>query len=194
LYEYIRGEIVAKSPTHVILDAGGIGYRMSISANAYEKLPPRGQSATVLVHLHVREDVLCLYGFVTQEERELFGRLTDVSGVGPKGALALLSGATPERLLTAVEEGDLAFLKSVKGVGEKIAKRIITELRADYPQLEAVVLHRGPAAGPVGDAVQALMQLGAKQVEATRAVKLAIEKTGPDASVEELLREALRAR
>ena len=193
MFEYIRGEVAAKSPTYIVLDAGGVGYRMLISANSYEATPGVGQTTSLLIHFYVRDDQMKLFGFATREERGLFERLIAVSGVGPKAAVALLSGASPQRLLNAISEGDVAFLKAVKGIGEKTAKRILTELGADYSQLEAVILHRGPDAGPVADAVQALVQLGAAQPEAQRSVRQAMKRLGSDAAVEDLVREALRA-
>ncbi len=193
MFEYIRGEVVARTPTYVVLDAGGVGYRLLVSARTYEATPAPGAEATLLAHFDVGADQHRLFGFATREERDLFLRLIQVSGVGPKSALALLSGSSPEGILTAVAQADVAFLKSVKGVGDKIAKRIITELRAEYAQLEAVILHKGPAAGPLADAAQALVQLGSTPTEARKSVEQASERLGQDASVEELVRAALRA-
>ena len=164
-----------------------------VSAKTYEAAPAVGGEMTLLAHFDVGADQHRLFGFATRAERELFLRLIQVSGVGPKSALALLSGSSPERILAAVAHADVAFLKSVKGVGDKTAKRIITDLRAEYPQLEATILHQGPVAGPLADAAQALMQLGSTQTEARKSVEQAAKRLGPDAEVEDLVRTALGA-
>ena len=118
-----------RRPDHVVIDAAGVGYRLAVSAETLKAVPARGKQATLHSHLVVRDDSLSLYGFASEEERDLFLSLTSVSGVGPKVAIAILSGGTPRELLRAIAGGDAKRFQAVPGVGKRTAERVIVELR-----------------------------------------------------------------
>jgi Holliday junction DNA helicase RuvA len=129
MYHHVSGILASKSPGEAVVEAAGVGYAMRIPLSTYESLPPLGKPVTLLTHLHVTDDALTLFGFRTAEERAFFLQLIQhVDGVGPKVALAVLSGAPLTHVLQAVRLGDVAFLKSIRGVGEATAKRIVLEL------------------------------------------------------------------
>jgi Holliday junction DNA helicase RuvA len=125
----ISGKVAARRVDHVVIDCGGVGYRLAVSAETLRHVPAVGQEATLHTHLVARDDALQLYGFATEEERELFLLLLGVQAVGPKVALAVLSGGPPRDLLSAVAAGDTARLQAAPGVGKRTAERIIVELR-----------------------------------------------------------------
>lgn len=195
MYDFLTGTVAAKHGDAVVLDVGGVGYACFVSLNTLSALPAKGQTITLLVHLVVREDQLSLYGFTTALERELFRRLISVSGVGPKVAMALLSGTTPDVLVDAIESGDVARLKSVKGVGPKTAQRIVVDLGDYIHRRRDLVATPGgrETAFPVREeAVAALTALGFTEKAAVVAIDKALA-TSPDASVETLVRQALGA-
>ena len=123
----VTGKLLVVEPGYAVVEAGGVGYKCTSTTNTLASLPPRGSQVTLLTHLYLREDVLELYGFATEEELRCFRMLITVSGVGPKVAVSILSGTTPQRLLLSIAAGDVKALK-VPGVGPKIAQRIILEL------------------------------------------------------------------
>jgi Holliday junction DNA helicase RuvA len=125
----ISGKVAARRVDHVVIDCGGVGYRLAVSAETLRHVPAVGHQATLHTHLVVRDDALLLYGFATEEERELFLLLLGVQAVGPKVALAVLSGGPPRDLLRAVAAGDTARLQAAPGVGKRTAERIVVELR-----------------------------------------------------------------
>lgn len=125
----ISGKVAARRVDHVVIDCGGVGYRLAVSAETLRHVPAVGHQATLHTHLVVRDDALLLYGFATEEERELFLLLLGVQAVGPKVALAVLSGGSPRDLLRAVAAGDTARLQAAPGVGKRTAERIVVELR-----------------------------------------------------------------
>ena len=125
----VQGEVAVRRGDHVVVLCGGVGYRLAVSAETLRHVPRVGESTTLFTHLVVREDALALYGFATEEERDLFLLLLGVQSVGPKMALAVLSGGTPRELLGAVASGDTARLVAVPGIGKRTAERIIVELR-----------------------------------------------------------------
>jgi holliday junction DNA helicase RuvA len=140
----VRGEVVVRRPDHVVVLAGGVGYRLAVSAETLRHVPAAGQEATLHAHLIVRDDALNLYGFATEEERDLFLLLLGVQAVGPKVALAVLSGGPPRDLLRAIAAGDAPRFQAVPGIGKRTAERIIVELRekvgaavAEVPALAA---------------------------------------------------------
>jgi Holliday junction DNA helicase RuvA len=186
----VRGRIVAKTPPQLLVEAAGLGYELEAPMSTFFHLPPVGQEVRLLTHLVVREDAHVLYGFGTEDERRLFRSLIKVSGVGPKIALALLSGLSVEAFALCVQSEDVAALIKVPGIGRKTAERLVVEMR---DRLEAV---GGPAASavpagasPEAEAFGALVALGYKPGEATRLLKAA----GPGThSTEELIRRALK--
>ena len=125
----VSGEVAVRRGDHVVVSCGGVGYRLAVSAETLRHVPRVGEGATLHAHLIVRDDALLLYGFATEEERDLFLLLIGVQGVGPKMALAVLSGGPPRELLGAVAGGDVARLQSVPGIGKRTAERIVVELR-----------------------------------------------------------------
>jgi Holliday junction DNA helicase RuvA len=125
----VTGEVAVRRGDHVVVSCGGVGYRLAVSAETLRHVPRVGESTTLFTHLVVREDALSLYGFATEEERDLFLLLLGVQSVGPKMALAVLSGGSPRELLGAVASGDTARLVAVPGIGKRTAERIIVELR-----------------------------------------------------------------
>lgn len=188
----LRGRLVVKAIDDVVLEVGGVGYRVLIPLSTYEVLPAEDGEATLLTYLHVREDELTLYGFATARERRLFATLLGVGGVGPRLALHVLSRLTPERFVAAIRRQDLAVLTGISGVGRKTAERLVLELKdklADLAELEA-------ADEPVAlttsgeDAVKALVALGIRRGAAERAVQQTLS-AHPDALASELTRHAL---
>ncbi len=141
----VRGEVLTRRADHVVIDTGGVGYRLAVSAETLKSVPAVGKQTTLHAHLVVREDVMQLLGFATEDERDLFLYLNSVSGVGPKVAMAILSGGTPRELLKAIALGDTKRFQAVQGVGKRTAERVIVELREKV----AGELESAPAASPV---------------------------------------------
>ncbi len=141
----VRGEVLLRRADHVVVDTGGVGYRLSVSAETLKSVPAVGKEATLHAHLVVRDDAMQLLGFATEEERDLFLHLNSVSGVGPKVAMAILSGGPPRELLKAIALGDAKRFQAVQGVGKRTAERVIVELREKV----AGELESAPAATPV---------------------------------------------
>ena len=125
----VRGEVLVRRPDHVVIDAGGVGYRLAVSAETLKAVPATGREAFLHAELIARDDSLALYGFASEEERDLFGELISVSGVGPKVAIATLSGGPARELLRAIAAGDAKRFQAVPGIGKRTAERIIVELR-----------------------------------------------------------------
>ena len=136
MIENIKGIVEKKTPAYVVKNANGIGIKISMSINGLEAVPPKGNDAVILTYLHVREDMLDLYGFATERERHTFMQLINISGIGPKLALTILSGINPDKLKDRVVAGDVASLTSVPGVGAKTAKRIIVELKEKFVKMD----------------------------------------------------------
>ena len=125
----VSGEVLVRRPDHVVIDAAGVGYRLAVSAETLKSVPARGKRTSLHAHLVAREDALSLYGFASEEERDLFLHLISVGGVGPKVAMAALSGAPVRELLRAIAAGDVKRFQAVPGIGKRTAERIIVELR-----------------------------------------------------------------
>ncbi len=186
----IRGHIVSKTPPHLTVEAGGLGYELEAPMSTYFHLPAVGQEVRLLTHLLVREDAHILYAFGTEAERRLFRNLIKVSGVGPKIALALLSGISVEAFAECVHSQDFGALVRVPGIGRKTAERLVVEMRdrLDVGTPEGLAVASAP--GAKSEAFDALIALGYKPAEASRLLK------GADAeghSTEELIRRALQS-
>jgi Holliday junction DNA helicase RuvA len=198
MISFLRGTVIELLPMRLIIEAGGVGYDVHIPLSTYDKLPQPGQQAKVLTHLQVREDAHVLFGFATGEERDLFLLLVNnVSGVGPKLALAVLNGISPVSFRGAVVAGDIAGLSKLKGVGKKTAERIIVELRDKVGvsaawEAASAAQSLSPAEQHVNDAVLALISLGYKQAESHKVVR-ALRDQNPGATVEDLVKDALKA-
>lgn len=187
----LRGSLLSKSPVEIVVDVGGVGYRVQVPVSTFCRLGEDGSSVSLLVHTHVREDQISLYGFATLTEKALFERLLSVSGVGPRIALSILSGIEAEELVRALSASDIARLTRVPGVGKKTAERLALELKDKLRDL-AHGADRPPAEDPSkADLVSALLNLGYSSAEAEKAADRAA--TGlPQGSVGERLRAALR--
>jgi Holliday junction DNA helicase RuvA len=195
----LRGVLVSKMPTSALIQVGGVTMRVFISVSCFETLPAVGKDVSLLTHMHVREDAILLYGFADEVERAMFEHLTSVTGIGPRVAVGILSGATAARVREGVESGDLDFLVTLPGVGRKLAQRIVVELREKLaPGAPAAVTPPGtglPGAltqGRAGDAAAALVSLGFTRAAAQTAVQAAAKELGSDATVESLVRKALQ--
>ncbi len=188
----VRGRIASKTPPQLMVEVGGVGYEIEAPMSTFFLLPSVGEEVFLLTHLVVREDAHILYGFGTHDERRLFRSLIKVSGVGPKIALALLSGINVEAFALCVQNQDIAALTKVPGIGRKTAERLVVEMKDRLgPPSETVVnaVAGPPGANPEAEAFGALVALGYKPAEATRLLKAA----GPGThSTEELIRRALQ--
>ncbi len=193
----LRGTLAEKQPPHLLLDVGGVGYEVEVPMTTLYRLPAQGEVVTLHTHLVVREDAHLLYGFGEKRERELFRELIRLNGVGPKLALALMSSLEVDELVRCVQAQDTAALVKVPGVGKKTAERLLVELKDRFKAWEnlpaiaplALPNQAAVAASAEADAVSALVALGFKPQEASRAVA-AVE--GEDLSSEELIRRALK--
>ncbi|KKB39693.1 Holliday junction DNA helicase RuvA [Bacillus thermotolerans] len=134
LYEYIKGSVVSVTPEYIVIENNGIGYQL-LTPNPFAFSKHEQQTVTVYVYQHVREDVLALYGFISMEEKRLFEKLISVSGIGPKGALAVLASGDPQQVVTAIEEEDEAFLTKFPGVGKKTARQMILDLKGKLAEV-----------------------------------------------------------
>ncbi len=194
---YLEGTLREVWPTQVVVEVHGVGYEVLIPLSSYDRLPPPGQSVRLLTHLQVREDAHILFGFASPEERDLFRLLvTRVSGVGPKLALAVLSGMDVGRFKAAVVDSDIASIAKISGLGKKTAERIVLELKDKLgvaAAWEAASADKAPSAEVrvANDAVLALIALGYKQVDAAKSVREVALKN-KEAGTEELVRLALK--
>jgi Holliday junction DNA helicase RuvA len=186
------GSLAYKSPEHLVVDVQGVGYQVLVSLNSFYRLPEPGAPVRLIIHTHVREDALQLYGFIDREEKELFLLLTSVSGIGPRLALNILSGTPTNELLEALEAGDLVRLVAIPGVGKKTAERLVLELRDKIKLVRSARTADGgqPVTGLEGEAVSALVNLGYRRNEAERAVKVACAAGASD--LEAVIRTALK--
>jgi Holliday junction DNA helicase RuvA len=185
----LRGEVLVRRPDHVVLEAGGVGYRLAVSAETVKVVPAEGRDATLHSHLVARDDSLSLYGFATEEERDLFLQLISVSGVGPKVAIAVLSGAPSRELLRAIATGDAKRFQAVPGIGKRTADRIIVELREKIAETldEAALAAEAGSEEPRSLAREGLVNLGYTPAEAEELMNGASGE-----SAEELISAALR--
>lgn len=188
----LAGVIAARSPPALLLEVAGVGYELEAPMSTFYTLPAVGQKAHLLVHMVVREDAQLLYGFGSSAERSLFRSLLKVSGVGPRIALAILSGVTVDAFAMCVQAQDAAALTRIPGVGRKIAERLIIEMRDRLVASGDAAAGLAQALAPVGaeaEAYSALVSLGYRPAEAVRLLKNA----GAGGSTEELIRRALQS-
>src|SRR5215213_88799 len=192
----LRGAIAEKTPSRVVVDVAGVGYAVLVPLSTFYVLGDPGAAVTLRIHTHVREDVIALYGFGTRLEQDLFERLIAISGVGPKLALAVLSGIEPAELIRAVRHHDVARLTAIPGVGKKTAERIGLELKDRLPaSLQAVPDTSTPSTPEDelrADLLSALLNLGYQRVAAEKAIEKELH-AAPDAAFEQALRAVLRA-
>ena len=197
----LKGVIDAYGEDFVIVDVHGVGYVVHCSSRTLQNLPPTGEAAVLAIETHVREDMIRLYGFRSDQEREWFRLLQTVQGVGSKVALGILSVLDPGGLATAIASGDKASVARGPGVGPKLAARIVAELKDKAPAFGAVdpalirlsdSMEDRSAPVPVRDAISALVNLGYPQVQASAAIAAALKQTGDEAEAKTLIRLGLR--
>src|SRR5437899_436728 len=189
---HLRGKLISKHPNQAIVEAGGVGYDVTISVPTFSELPALNAEVSFFVHTHVREDALALYGFLRAQEKELFERLISVSGIGPKLAITVLSGMQAEKMVAAIRGNDIAALTKIPGIGKKTAERMVLELRDkldSFGVAAAVVSRHSPVEE---DVLSALTNLGYQRAAAERAL-VAAGNGGGARSFDQLFREALGA-
>jgi Holliday junction DNA helicase RuvA len=191
---HLKGRLEATGADHAVIDVGGVGYLVGASAKTLEKLGITGDAVTIHTEMLVSEDSIRLMGFASGDERDWFRLLTSVQGVGAKVALAILSILAPDELRTAVARADAAMIARANGVGPKLAQRIVNELKdkAGGLALGGAATPTTPAGGAAADAVSALLNLGFRPAEASSAVSAANDELGPSATLDALVRLALR--
>lgn len=192
---YLKGKLIHKSPISVIVDVQGVGYEAFIPLSTYYELPETGATVAFRIHTHIREDILKLFGFLTEEEKRVFETLIAVNKVGPKMALTILSGLSVSALLAAVSNNDVDRLNSIPGVGRKTAERLILELKDKLENMqgeEGIASIPSSSNGMMEDALSALMNLGYKRPQAENALKMASANSGSDATLEQLIKESLK--
>ena len=190
---HLHGTIHEKHPNRLVLDVHGVGYDVFVPLSTFYGLGDAGSDVALRIHTHVREDALALYGFATALEQELFERLISTSGIGPKLALAVLSGIEPIELMRAIERGDVARLTNIPGVGKKTSERIVLELKDRLPRAAVAAGAEAPPEPPAvrDDVLSALINLGYHRPLAEKAVDAAL-KAAPSADFEHTLKQALR--
>ncbi len=192
---HLRGRLFSKAPNQLTVDCNGVGYDVTISVATFSELPAEGAEVSLHIHTHVREDQLALFGFASTQEKRLFERLLSISGIGPKLAITVLSGISPERLVAAIRGGDHASLTKVPGIGKKTAERVVLELKDKLEDMAVPVATGAGRHTPVGeDALSALINLGYPRPIAQKAIETAVEKN-PEAAndFEKLFRAAMAA-
>jgi Holliday junction DNA helicase RuvA len=188
---HLRGKLIARRPGQVIVEAGGVGYDVTISVPTFSELPAAGGEVALHIHTHVREDQISLYGFIRPDEKLLFEKLITVSGIGPKLAITVLSGMPAEEMTGAIRGNDLARLTKIPGVGRKTAERMVLELRDKLPTVGAEHAEVTPALNPVQeDVLSALMNLGYQRAAAEKALGPLLQSPSAG-SFEALFRAAL---
>ena len=191
----ITGKLFAKNPTEAIVDINGIRFRIHISISTYENLPSVGKPVELLTHLHVKEDILDLFGFKDSSERNLFINLNTITGIGPRSAMNILSGTNPDEFKNRIVSGDVQSLTIIPGIGPKTAKRIIVELKekfaSDFDGKNELGFMESDESSSVKDAVNALLSLGYKPFQINKTLK-DLEKVGDlSGGLEEIIRKAL---
>jgi holliday junction DNA helicase RuvA len=190
---HLRGKLIHKQPGQAIVEAAGVGYDVTISVPTFTALPSVGVEAALHIHTLVREDQIALFGFLEREEKRLFERLITVGGVGPKLAIKMLSGLSPDRTVQAIRSQDHAQLTRIPGVGKKLAERLVLELKDkldDFAVVQVATVARG---GAVDDVLSALVNLGYQRVAAEKAIEQATAKDkAVAANFDELFRGALK--
>ena len=190
---YLRGRLLEKQPNRLIVDVQGVGYEISVPLSTFYEVGEPGADLALRIHTHVREDALSLFGFLTMLELQVFERLIAINGIGPKLALAVLSGVEPRELVDAIRRGDVVRLTAVPGIGKKTAERMILELKDRLPDslVAGVVSHAAPTDALRQDLLSALLNLGYHRPLAERAVDGAL-KNGGEHNFERTLKHALR--
>lgn len=192
---HLRGKLIEKEPGRAIVEAGGVGYDVAITVPTFTALPSVGAEASLHIHTQVSEDQIALFGFMDREEKRLFERLITVSGVGPKLAIKMLSGISPERTVQAIRGQDHAQLTKIPGVGKKLAERLVVELKDKLDDFAVAPIQAGSvvAGAAVDDVLSALVNLGYQRPSAEKAIEQAVAKDERlKDSFDELFRGALK--
>jgi len=192
MYDYFNGKLVFKSPTHVILDVGGIGYYVHISLTTYSLIKDQ-ENCKLFISFQVREDAHTLFGFATEGERHLFNHLISVSGIGPNTGRMMLSSATPEEIQSAIVNGQVAMIQKIKGIGPKTAQRVILELQDKLKKQGDHALIPLPIAkqSVPDEALSALVMLGFGKAQVEK-VLTSLVQSDDSLSVEDLIKQALK--
>jgi Holliday junction DNA helicase RuvA len=193
----LRGKLLLKKPNMVTVDVQGVGYEVFIPLTSFYELPGEASEITLKIHTHVREDALTLFGFHSQREKDLFLKLISISGVGPKLAIVILSGASVEELAQAIAEGNLARLTAIPGVGRKTAERLVLELKNQVasfllPGQSEVAQGGGKLSALEEDVLSALVNLGYPRAAAEKAVSQVLRSDEYERTFEDVLRNTLR--
>jgi len=195
MIDSLSGTLIQKKPSSAVVDIGGIRLKVFITVGTYENLPSSGEEIEMLTYLHVREDILDLYGFTGEEQRELFSLLTSVNGIGPRSALGILSGVRSGDLKKRIITGDVKLLTLLPGIGPKIAKRIIVELKDRFDSLEMEEISEGAEISSeteqFKDALHALQSLGYNRNQSYLALKSAEKSGGLTGKLEDIIKNAL---
>ncbi len=192
---YLEGKLAVNSPTHLVVDVAGVGFFVNIPLSSYDANRARGETLRILTHLHVREDALTIFGFVTEAERGLFELLISVSGIGPPLAQKILSGVPIRVFRRLVAAEDARGLTTIKGIGQKLAQRLVLELKdriGDVPDVDVGERVSPVVAARAEEAALALAGLGVPQLQARSVVTHVVRDHGNDVPIEEIIREALR--
>jgi Holliday junction DNA helicase RuvA len=200
MFEYIRGSLQEKNLGEAVVEAGGVGYALTVPLSTYDKLPQVGAEVKILVHHHVREDAEKLYGFLTRTERDLFRQIIGISNIGPKTAMSVLSGVSTDTLKECVASSDASRLKKIPGVGEKTAQRLVMELKGKIDFMKGT--EEAPAVGAVdsrgsshvsrAEAFHAMISLGYAEKQVQTALTRVESGLGGSAPVEEWIKKALQ--
>jgi holliday junction DNA helicase RuvA len=193
---YLRGQLLLKKPNQVVVDVNGVGYDVQIPLTTFYELPAEGGEVILKIHTHVREDTLLLFGFQSQKEKDFFLKLISISGIGPKLAIAILSGAKVEELARAISESNLARLTTIPGVGRKTAERVVLELKSHItpfllPEQDQAGQEEGKADALQEDIISALVNLGYPRVAAEKALSKVLRSGESERTFESLLRGTL---
>ena len=185
----LNGTVLTKRPEGVIVDVNGVGYRLSIPLCSLSEIPEPGEKVFMHTYTHVREDALQLFGFLNEQDREVFTTLISISGVGPKLGLAILSGMPSERFVEAVQNEDVTMLTTIPGLGKKTASRLVLELKGKLPSLDSEETP-SMASQEESDAISALVNLGYKKQFSEKAVETAVRDGA--VKIEDIIMEALK--
>ncbi|HJN30793.1 MAG TPA: Holliday junction branch migration protein RuvA [Candidatus Latescibacteria bacterium] len=198
MIDFLRGTLHERTPTRAVIDVGGVGYGVAISLTTYDRLPSVGTEIFLHTYTYVREDRLDLYGFADAEERRMFTLLLSVSGIGPNSAQTVLSGMSISDLQSAITQDRVTDLTQIRGVGRKTAERVVVELRDKIASIAGAtgsVSATGPVdQGVTAEAILALVALGINESTATKSVDKAMKKSDGEATVQDLIKNALRDR
>ena len=193
MFDYIDGRLTFKCPAYIVVEAGGVGYHVNISLNTYSLLA-NTERCKVYVWLHVKEDAHTLYGFADEGERRLFLHLISVSGIGPNTGRMMLSSITPNEIQSAIVNADLTLIQRIKGIGAKSAQRLVLELQDKLKKEGTGSLISAPLSNTVREeSLSALMMLGFAKAPAEKAIDQAVKVGGPELTVEQMIKMALKS-